>query len=888
MPQIGQVQINFNLPENTTFSSIPIRAFIIGLSQRGPIYKPTVISNLIQFLDTFGQPTNEYEFDFFQAVKSTLSAGGVAICYRIPYYDDKKLFESSFEYYITDSSQIGHIQNKYVLQDYGNSSIYYKLFVGAKRNGVGLYLTRIPKEEAKRYYVLKVNDEYYKLFAENNKLKAQKITGTISPEDLLDAKDELTFDYINQATTEVERYAVTIKKRTGSTYDIGLYLTQLEYEETEPEVDEDTIVYDAIYKQHGDSDRFQLLPGAKLTFTPINDFDSAISLERTDSYSNKINLRPDCFTVKEDIDPSQILGVFPIVFGAKDVESLRQVNLADIRTDFNSSCLEIYDCTEESESNINTYLSDYSNLESAFEEFEHSSHFTTNWFETELGKLIDKYVPQDLSDCKNSIGVAFVAIYLDDEHKLDYKILESFYGLVGISTTKLKNIEDLVNNNSNFFHLDIDGEITTEYSIRALSAKSFIYNDEMCIPFISPKANIDGESGKIPKIVYTSDIFSYVPETKYNEVLCKSLLQLHDMLLKKEFLNYSPFDYILAPGITDVLLIESPFEELNSDYIIPYLPSYIDIAGKYPDLDEPEHEPVKNVNVIGLYKLLALYTQFGDKGTIAFADIPYLYNLYIKDRITKCYGDIGEIKKLLSVLNDLNRGTNILPNYKGSARIYDKMYTTFNYQCVDKDKSLTRYHKLNASNRFEWVPCSTVLVYPYVFSDVNDVYAPIAGNRTVNAFQMCHKSLIDTDIQLFKALFDLYGITSLMNNKDNGTFPVQQTTWRSTYSILKQLHAFRIYLAIRRQAYDICKSYLYEPNIEFNRKKLQNELTYMLNQFKEKSYIDSDSNATVSATTQDIDQNQIQVEMIIGIYGAIVKIIVNLNLTDMKIEYIDQ
>lgn len=142
-------------------------------------------------------------------------------------------------------------------------------------------------------------------------------------------------------------------------------------------------------------------------------------------------------------------------------------------------------------------------------------------------------------------------------------------------------------------------------------------------------------------------------------------------------------------------------------------------------------------------------------------------------------------------------------------------------------------------------------------------------------------------MDLFKVLFDTYGISSLINDRDNNTFPIQQTTWRNTTSVLKQIHAFRIYVEIRRRAYEILKSYLYEPNIENNRNQIESSLNYLLYQFKENHYIDNLSNAKVWADIPDIEAHQVQVILTVGIYGAIVKIIVNMNLQDMTIEIIE-
>jgi hypothetical protein len=139
---------------------------------------------------------------------------------------------------------------------------------------------------------------------------------------------------------------------------------------------------------------------------------------------------------------------------------------------------------------------------------------------------------------------------------------------------------------------------------------------------------------------------------------------------------------------------------------------------------------------------------------------------------------------------------------------------------------------------------------------------------------------------LFKVLFDVYGVSSLINDRDNNTFPIQQTTWRKTTSILKQLHAFRIYVAIRRRAYDIARSYLYEPNIESIRNEMLSSLNYLINLFKENNYIDSNSNVKLWADISDIEQHQVQVVITLGIFGAIVKIIVNMNLQNMTIEII--
>ena len=897
MSQISQVQINYNIGENQQNAEIPIRVFIIGISQRGPVYKIVEISDVSSFLVIFGQPTNKYEFDFFQSVKSTVENGGVAICYRIPYADpDKCLYDSTFEYYITDSSKIQPIDVEYVLRDYDplnesfSPNIYYTMKIGEKQlNEFGLYIQRTNKTTVLKYYVFRVDEtEYYKLYIHDSRVYILK---TVDSEDITKAIDYLPIIYQKQDGGTLS-FRISVQKFNNK---VSLYLEEIvenrDIGSVNGDENSDTIVYDAIYKMHKESkvEFDENLPGAKLTFTPINDFNSVLTING----NNDVELSDICRTLKNPIDPSCILGVFPLLFGPKDAENIRNVNLDGLcYYDLDENLkFEMFDC----KTPMQTYVITNHNLEkNTLRQFIRASHFKYNWLEIEIANLIDKYVPQDLENAKNTIGVAFIAFYLDDEHKIDYKVLESFYGIVGASNTRFQNIEELINKNSCFFHVDMEGEVSNSYFIQALNTSTSLKYGSWLVPFIAPYSpNEDIEHN-----VNTIDIFSSNPIDKFSKDLSQPLSRLYDKLQNTEFINHVPFDYVLASGLQDVLLKEIPddmqYNGTSSNGMVPYTSYIVDL-----DIDDESEgkETLNEImsfqyeNVRSLYRMLGMFSGLGDKGTIAFLDIPEKFNRYFKEHIDECHGNEENIKRMLAKMSipQISRGqnaTDIFPNLYGSRELYDRIYPLFNYQMVDIDKRLTRYKKFRKHRKFELVPGSTMVVGAYVSADNNDDFSPIAGPRSVESFSNCHSSFIETNPKLFKILYDLYGVTSLMNNRDNETFPVQQTTWKNSTSVLKQIHAFRIYIALRRGAYNIARSYLYEMNIEKVLGNFQNDLDYLLGRFKNRSYIDNNSSARVWSDISDIEQHQVHVEINAGIFGAIVKIIVNLNLTSMTIEVV--
>ena len=489
--------------------------------------------------------------------------------------------------------------------------------------------------------------------------------------------------------------------------------------------------------------------------------------------------------------------------------------------------------------------------------------------------------------------MAFFGFYLTDEHKLDYKLLESFYGLVGISNKKFANLEDLVNKYSNFFRLKIEGEVKNIYSIRALNKRGFLNPKTLWyVPFFAPEAPLeyyDEETGTGGRhIVDMNSIFEEIPYIKYDEIYSHSLTKLFNRFSKTEYFNSAPFDYILAPGVTDIILNvqkhRSPHDIESTGSLVPYEEFFVNLDCDEPDLTDTTLN-LSFYNVQNFNRLISIGTSFGDKGTIALIDIPKIYNTYLRDIIKK---ETTE-PKIKENLTDVYFGLqHILPiRFNSTREIYDRTYPLFNYQDVDKDFRLTRYNKFRPHRKFDTVPGSSIVVGAYVNEDVNDDFAPIAGPRSSGLFRVCHNGYIDMkNPLLFKVMFEQYGVSSLINGFDNNTYPVQQTTWKNSLSVLKQLHAFRIYVTIRRRAYCIAKSYLYETNTDINRKNLQTALNYLIYQFVDNYYIDKNSNANVWADISDIESHQIHIEMNVGIYGAIVKITVNMNLQDMTIEMI--
>lgn len=899
MSQIGNIEINYNVNTQNRIYPNLAKSFIVGVSQRGPIYKPTTISNLNKFLLVFGQPTNSFEFDFFQAVKSVVTAGGIAVCYRIPYTDNKDLDSTVAEFYI--GVKISGSYEIAFRDEYHRNDYYY---LGVQRNprkqnpkfdkdGIpdveycALYLMPVENPHTVVDYIyMRQGQYYYKIFVSNKRLFAQK-EGSVS-------SDEYIFSdfYVKYVPTDSYEFCLRVNEN-ATRRRMGLYLYK---EKNKQNFDFDKTIYDVIYKSNSNY-YFDYSEGAKLTFTLINDFNSVLIPEYvydkdTDAYALNLNKDKICDTIKSDIDPEQIIGVFPIFFGTKDAENIRKLNFSQLHYYNNHTKnyiheLNVYPCSndidcESYRCEVDGMLFDYG----LFSEFERAPHFKRNWLEREIAKLVDTYVPQNINECRNTLGVAFYAFYLNDEHKIDYKLLESYYGLVGLSNSKFKNLEDLINKYSNFFRVSIDGTVKNTIFTRALNEKSLcIEENRFVVPCFAPMPAEEGERN----IVNMDSIFAYNPSVKCHPIYSKPLSKLFDKLKNTEYLNSSPYDYILAPGMEDIILLEEyvkrdidneydssslvPFTQYQVNLNGPTIPYDYFIGGNYSFCAYLE-------NVKSFQKLLSIGTGFGDKGTIGIIDVPKVFNDYFKDYVGNCHSD-ESLTNLLGVLNS------IYPNFSRTSEVYDRTYPVFNYQYVDKDSALTRYHKFTYRKNCELVPASAMVIGAYNAEFNTYSFDPIAGPRNVELFNQCHKCYMDMNRpEFFKFMFDLYGISSLMNDFDNGTFPIQQTTWKKSTSVLKQLHAFRIYVEIRRRVYDIAKSYLYEPNTEFNITEFQNKIDVLLKQFKENYYIDNPSYARVWATIPDIEQHQVHVLVVIGIFGAIVKIVVNMNLQNMTIEVV--
>lgn len=924
MSQIGTVEINHSVSDIQYDGDVQVKALTIGVAQRGPIYKPVLIDDIEKFLIIFGQPTNSYEFNFFQSVRSIVESGGVANCYRIPYTDKKDLHSGKMEFYIANISE----QYDVALEDIAVAGKKYYLRSGNKKkwtsNSYALFLVETT-DDAKPYIVIGDSTEngehkVYRVYVKRGKLYADEIIVNETDDDetriqkLKDIENAYSKFYVKdkeKVTSNEYDYCIVIHSKTDIDleYKFGMYLEKDKLEGT------DKTTMDVIYKHF---EYFEPKYIAKLTFTLINDFDSILKYHAPERKGQLPYWMIDdiCKTgLKEDIDPSQVLGIFPIIFGPKDAQNLRDINYKDIypfekdiTDEGNQNIIDMfhmYTCERDEETNkpILPYVANtYDVINKPFIEFERSTHFRTDWLQYEIAKLVDTYVPQDTYVNSNTLGVAFFAIYLDDEHKLDYKLLESYYGLVGMSSKTYANLEDLINRTSTLFHLHIDGSVDNSIYLRALCKLGFRNSTgRWLVPFYAPKKNYytytvqnnatgADEMVELRHIVDMDSIFAETPLVKYNPFLSYSISRFFYRLMRMEYLNSAPFDYIVAPGMGDIIMANKVHTDDYQEKSVESMESLLVKYDRYRvNLDSAcEYASIKNDrfnNIRNLYKLLGVGTTFGDKGTIAIGDIPLAFNQYLKGAIHKYDNE----QTVNGILNDADNGIqNIIPFNKFSKReYYERMYPMFNYQYVDKHPLLTRYHRFRPHRKFELVPGSSVCVGAYVFADAIRIFNPIAGTYSYRYFDSCHKCFIEMiNPLLFKLLFDTYGITSFLNNNDNGTYPIQQTTWSNSLSVLKQLHAFRIYVAIRRTVYALCHSYLYEPNTTFNRERLKEKIHYVLNQFVGKGYIQSHSFAKVWATNQDIDQNQLNVEVNIWINGAIVKIIVNLNLQEMKIEMV--
>ena len=897
MSQIGQIQINYNVNTQNRVSQRLAKSFIIGVSQRGPIYKPTTISNINKFLLVFGQPTNSYEFNFFQSVKSVVNAGGIAICYRIPYTDQKDLDSTKAEFYI--GAKIGDGYNiKFRDQDFREDYYYLRVNLKRRRNpppnnvvpDVGdcalyLYPTNDPVTIVDWIY-MKQKNFYYKLYVRNKHLYAERVRNVTTNDYVFD-----TF-YVKYEPTDSYEFCLRVHENK-TRYKMGLYLYK---EKNEEKFEFDKTIYDVIYKSNS-SHRLDYSEGAKLTFTLINDFNSVllpsyVTDEEKDVEVLHLEKDKICNNLKVDIDPEQIIGIFPIFFGTKDADNLRQLNFSQLHYYNNHTKnyiheLNVYPCSngvdfESYRCDVDGMLFDYG----IFSEFERSPHFKRNWLEREIAKLVDSYISQNTHECMNTLGVAFYAFYLDDEHKIDYKLLESYYGMVGCSTNRFQNLEVLINKYSNFFRVHIDGMVKGPIYTRALNQKSLILEqNKFVVPCFAP---IPAEEGK-RNYVNMDSIFSYHPSVKCHPIFSKPLSKLFDKLKNTEYLNSAPFDYILAPGLEDIILHKAYSNEVVENYnprsLVPFSHYLVDlfedeVIPHYYFSDNTYTNRFHLENVKSFQKLMAIGTGFGDKGTIGIVDVPKVFHNYFKENIGKCHTD-ESLTKMLNVLKT------ICPDFSRTSEIYNRTYPVFNYQYVDRDSSLTRYHKFSYRKNCEIVPASAMLIGAYNEEENTYNFDPIAGPRNVDLFIDCHKCYMNMERpEFFKFMFDLYGISSLMNDYNNGTFPIQQTTWKKSTSVLKQLHAFRIYVEIRRRVYDIAKSYLYEPNTTFNINEFQNKIDVLLKQFKENYYIDSPSYAKVWSTIPDIEQHQVNVLVVIGIFGAIVKIEVNMNLQNMTIEVV--
>ena len=751
MATYPSVNVNYNVRDNAVAPSYIPSAFIVGVSQRGPCYRVVTITDVNQFLDVFGQPTNKFEYDFFKAVKTTVFSRSIAYCYRIPYSDEEKqLYDAKF---------------RYVLKQTADN------------------LTQLQYD----------------------------ISATSEISDIVDGKE------------------------------------------------------------------------AVFEFTPLNDFESIVDITDEDNGDHNVEKRTIFISdnrlrsISNDIDPEYVIGIMPIFFGAKDVENLYDLKFKDLfyydKTDITRKQnfidkFNLYVCDKDN----SQYLVDSSELTELFKEFERSNHFTYDWFQVEIGKLIDNLAPKDTDEFRNTMGIAFVEFFFDDQHKLDYKILEAYYGLVGHSTNRYRNLEDQINSRSNFFHIDITGNIDKFTYIQALGDGSLLSN-EYVVPLMSPYK----PSGI--RIIESKNIFDETPASKYDDRYCYSLKTLYDRLVKTEYLNSVPFDYVLSPGVIDIFCLEDQSKDHKTyDGLLPYKRSefIIDPLDRYDDIDH-----ISTFNIISLNKFLSRLTNLGDKGILALIDIPEVVNQYFKENLGTCYTD-SDTKDMVSKVEKF------IPDLKTPlGGLYDRTYPLFNYQYVDKDFELTRYKRLELKNeRFELIPGSIMVLRAYLRNDLAQNFYPIAGPRSVNNFPICHRSFIDKkDTNLFKVIYDAYGIASLVNDRDNNTFIVQQTTWNQTTSIFKQIHALRIYKFLKRRVLSALYQRIYEPNTLDNRKALKSELQSILAEFKRVQLIDNVSDAFVWALKSDIENNQINCQVVVGIFGAIVKIVLNMNLTSATIDY---
>ena len=148
------------------FASTPTttinNAYVMGFTQKGPIYDCSWITSQAEFIAVYGEPKTEAERYLYYAVQSILANGGNAIVSRMP-YDNKqcKTYKGLSLTYGTYDGELGVYNNVNETADALLDLNMVKTFIGnnVKDNGLSTYIfpkfaTVEVKEQYPKGYVL--------------------------------------------------------------------------------------------------------------------------------------------------------------------------------------------------------------------------------------------------------------------------------------------------------------------------------------------------------------------------------------------------------------------------------------------------------------------------------------------------------------------------------------------------------------------------------------------------------------------------------------------------------------------------------------------------------------------------------------------------------------
>lgn len=479
------------------------------------------------------------------------------------------------------------------------------------------------------------------------------------------------------------------------------------------------------------------------------------------------------------------------------------------------------------------------------------------------------YVLQQNALSKNHAAIAVVELFLTEKNEIYAKILEFFEGTLDTNeTTITSQLFDLINTSSNF--------INVEFSSLSEQTNNVVNPFDTDIFSSCQFVELPTETNPLNSFGILSNSFNFyaadVPIHKINsDTIFGEENSINAFAIKKRIITTTIddniYDYVVFPSVIDSFgSTEDVVEDVKTALNVTYNSAVYSI----PDVFNSTNALLFNIDPINIKALMQCaikYSELNSDITI-FLDIP-LNTTYKLQAINKNLSESKQISEIISIMSEMIHQSPDNPfNINLATGKCKNIMLLFNHQLLD------RFDVPN--NNYVIVPPSTLLLYPYCYSEYYRIASPIAGINYAKFFYLSHGGIVSNKQKvIFKTLFNTYLINGLITDNNNHVMPNQQTLcWFKSTSILKQHHAFRVTKYLKTQLKQIARRFLFEPHTVENRTKLKTLIESLLIKYKDNNIIEyynvicDERNNTANT----IDNNEVFINIQIAINGAVIAV----------------